>query len=155
MKLSKLGAAIAVLALPVLLTACDLLESPAQYQCKAQGESFRYAKGERRAPIGMQDIAFTLSIYRNKNTYAISAHPVIPESQNSLIVLDKAKSNDVEAVYLLDTVDAASKIRTVSSLVLHRVSGDVRLFHHRWLPPVEWKDSDQYLYSGHCVKAPS
>jgi hypothetical protein len=155
MKLSQHAAAIAALVLPVLLTACDLLDTPTHYLCKAQGESFHYAKAERRAPIGVQDIAFTLSTYRKKNTYTISTHAAIPESQSSLIVLDKAKSNDVEAVYLLDTIDAATKIRTVSSLVLHRVSGDVRLFHHRWLPPVEWKDSDQYMYSGHCVKATS
>jgi hypothetical protein len=155
MNVRRLATSFALLALPLLLTACDLLDSKTQYQCKAQGESFRYAKAQRRAPVGMQDIAFTLTTYERKNSYAISKHPAIPESQNSLIVLDKAKSNEVEAVYLLDTVDAATKIRTVSSLVLQRVSGDIRLFHHRWLPPVEWQDSDQYMYRGHCVKAAS
>ena len=66
------------------------------------------------------------------------------------IGLDAGRSSPAESVYLLDCIDPATGVRRVSSLVLNLTSGDVRLFHHRWVPPVQWQDSDQYLYVGNC-----
>jgi len=59
--------------------------------------------------------------------------------------------NPVEVIYISDRIDQ-DKFRIVTSLVLNKVSGDVRIFHHRWIPPKEWQDSDMYMYTGDCRK---
>jgi len=55
----------------------------------------------------------------------------------------------VEVIYLSDRIDQ-DKFRIATSLVLNKVSGDVRGFHHRSIPPNEWRDSD--MYKGDCRK---
>ena len=87
-----------------------------------------------------------------QKNYAISGTELLPEQTTRQIFFDAARSNPVEATYLLDKTDKDSKERVVSSLVLNSVSGDARIFHRRWIPPGEWRNSDQYLYSGNCKK---
>ena len=144
--------ALALLALgaALLLGGCERLRGAAQWACQAQGESFRYRDGQGVGEAGMQAIQFTLTTYTQRDGYKLAAHAVVPELSARAIVRDKARSNPVEWVYLHDSTDASTGFRTVSSLVLNSTSGDVRLFHHRWVPPVGWRDSDQYTFSGNC-----
>lgn len=153
MKLRSIGVCLSTLTASLLVAACDRFSAGTSYDCQAKGESFRYRNGQRLPQADTQAIAFTLTTHPNRGGYDISANAAVPEAGNKLITLDKTRSTDVESVYLYDAIDAASTFRTVSSLVLNLTSGDVRLFHHRWIAPVEWRDSDQYMYTGTCLKA--
>ncbi len=130
------------------LAACSQTEPSTHYHCTAQGERFHYRAGERQGVFGQQSIQFKL-VLRAKN-FSIEAQPAWGEWVDQRIVLDAARSNAAESVYLLDHTEAASGFRTVSSLVLNLVSGDVRLFHHRYVPPAQWRDSDKFIYTGVC-----
>lgn len=149
---SRPALALAALGAVLLLSGCERLRGATQWACQAQGESFRYRDGQRLGEPGMQTITFTLTTYTKRNSYKLAVHPVVPEMSARAIVHDKARSNAVEWVYLHDTTDAASSFRSVRSLVLNTTSGDVRLFHRRWVPPVAWRESDQYTYSGNCTR---
>ena len=140
------------LAAVLLLSGCERLRGATQWACQAQGESFRYRDGQRVGEAGTQTITFTLTTYTQRDGYKLAPNPAVPELSARAIVRDKARSNAVEWVYLHDATDAASKVRSVSSLVLNTTSGDVRLFHRRWVPPVGWRDSDQYTYGGSCTR---
>jgi hypothetical protein len=104
-----------------------------------------------QAPAGDQ-VRFALSTYRFGTGYDFSSKPALPEQQDKSVLLDRARSNEVERLYSYDATDSTTRYRTLTTLVLNQVSGDFRLFHHRWIPPVEWKDSDQYFYSGNCMR---
>ena len=98
----------------------------------------------------MVQITFALTLRAERSGFELGPQPALRELAEPGIVLDATRSSPAESVYLLDRTDAATGVRRVSSLVLNLTSGDVRLFHHRWIPPVQWQDSDQYLYLGNC-----
>ena len=133
-----------------LLAGCSWLDPGIDHACTVSGERFRYQDSKRLGEVGVANLKFSLTTYRWRNSYSISSAESIPEQANPQVLLDKGRSNSAESVYLLDQTDAASKERTVTSLVLNLVSGDARISHRHWLPPAEWRNSDQYSYSGHC-----
>lgn len=133
----------------LLAAGCDASRQPTPWDCRADGESFRYRDGQRLAPPAAP-IEFRLTIDTGGQRYEIADHAAIPELRDKRVVLDSPRSSAAESVYLLDATDPATGQRVVTSLVLNTVSGDLRLFHHRWTPPVEWRDSDQFQYTGHC-----
>ena len=149
---SRPALALVALGTALLLSGCDRLRGATHWACQAQGEVFRYRDGQRLGEAGVQSIRFMLTTYAKRDTFKLATHPVMPELSAPGVVRDLSRSNPVEWVYLRDVTDTASKFRTVSSLVLNTTSGDVRLFHHRWVPPVAWRDSDQHSFTGHCTK---
>lgn len=114
--------------------------------------AFATRAGQRQGPAGVVPIHFKLVLRADRRGFDLGAHLALIELADPAIVLDASRSNAAESVYLLDRTDPAAHFRRVSSLVLNLTRGDVRLFHHHWIPPAEWQDSDQYLYSGHCRK---
>ncbi len=137
-------------ALLACLAGCGRKEPAIQYKCEARGERFHYREGSRIAPAGIDVVQFSLQT--SGAGYEISADPPLPEIADREVLRDATRSSDAESVYLRDWTDANSRQRTVASLVINTVSGDVRLFYHRWLPPDGWRDSDQFLYLGTCRK---
>ena len=123
------------------------------YSCTARGDLLRYQDGVKTEEKTREDgaILFELVNYSYSNKIQLVDFKNFPEHQNEKIVFDKARSNDVETYFTYDETDSATKFRTVTSLFFNQVNGDVRLFHHRWIPPNEWKNSDLYSYSGFCL----
>jgi len=136
----------------LLLAGCDRVDSRTEYACQMSGETFRYKDGLRLGEPGIVTLNFSLVTYKWQKNYAISGTELLPEQTTRQIFFHADRSSPVEATYLLDKTDKDSKERVVSSLVLNSVSGDARIFHRRWIPPSEWRNSDQYLYSGNCKK---
>ena len=134
------------------LSACLPGDVKTEYDCAGKGYVHRYRDGKPLVSLGDEQIQFRLATWRDGKAFEITDDPRIHEHQNKAIVLDAARSNEVERTYIFDITYAATKMRNLSSLVLNTQSGDVRLFHHRWIPPVEWRDSDQYFFSGNCRK---
>jgi hypothetical protein len=124
-----------------------------EYECIASGESYRYVDGVRKEQEIPKRIEFTLTLFDYGDRFLISSNELFPEMQNSKITLDVKKSNSVDAIYNYDVVNNETKFRTVSSLIFNRVSGDYKIFHHRWIPPNDWKDSDLYTFQGYCLPA--
>jgi hypothetical protein len=124
-----------------------------QYECNATGESFRYVDGVRKEQEIPKRIEFMLTLYKYGGNFTISNNEFFPELHNPQIVLDRKKSNPVDAFYNYDLINTETKFRTVSSLIFNRVSGDYKIFHHRWIPPNEWRDSDLYIFQGYCLPA--
>jgi len=122
-----------------------------EYECIASGESYRYVDGVRKEQEIPKRIEFTLTLFDYGDRFLISNNEFFPELQNPKIVLDNKKSNPVDAIYSYDVINGETKFRTVSSLIFNRVSGDYKIFHHRWIPPNEWKDSDLYTFQGYCL----
>ena len=122
-----------------------------EYSCIVRGDSFRYANGIRIEEAIPEEILFSLKVAPFKDTVQISENAAFPELQNSKMVFDKSRSDATEAIYLFDTQDAQTKYRTVSSVVLNKTSGDIRLFHHHWIPPKEWENSAIYSFRGLCL----
>ncbi len=137
-------------ALVLLCAGCDRLDARTTYACTMAGETFRYRDGLRLGAPGAATLKFSLTTYRWQKNYAISGADGLPEQETRKIFLDAARSSPVESTYIFDETDRLSKVRVVSSLVLNTVSGDARIFHRRWVPPAEWRNSDQYSYNGHC-----
>jgi hypothetical protein len=135
-----------------LLTACNDTLVKDKYTCRVTGYSYRYKNGVRIQEDIPQSIEFSLVAFPRQNYYEINAGRFFFEHKNKNVVLDRNRSNPVEAVYLSDKTDGQSKFRTVTSLVLNQVSGDIRVYHHRWIPPNEWKNSDLYMFTGNCQK---
>ena len=134
------------------LVGCESWDPPVQYQCNVTGEFFRYREAKRTSKVGDQSVSLELSVYRYRSVAVVSHADEIDEFQNQKINLDQNISNDVESFYKLEFDEPTTHQRTVSSLVLNRVSGEVRIFHHRWMPPGAWEDSDMYLLKGECRK---
>ena len=141
--------------LPFILGGCDQLGLQTDYGCAGKGYVYHYKDGVRVEPANIEQIKFTLSTYAYKKTFALGQNDILTAHQQQDIALDKSRSTEAEVTYLTDLTDPNSKVRTVSSLVLNLVSGDFRVYHHKWIPPVEWKDSDQYFYTGNCMKLKS
>jgi hypothetical protein len=136
----------------VVLPACNDTFIKEKYTCKVNGYNYRYRNGVQIKEDIPGNIEFSLTTFPRQNYYEINADGFFLEHKNKDVVLDKNKSNSVEAVYISDKTDSQSKFRTVTSLVLNQVSGDIRVFHHRWIPPNEWKNSDLYFFTGNCRK---
>jgi len=143
---------IAILPIAMLLmAACGDSFFKEERICKVKGYSYRY-RGETRIEENLPEtVEFTLVTSRFGKHFKIDANGLFPEHDNPDIRLDKAMGTSVEPIYIYDQTDK-DKFRTVTSLVLNLVSGDVRLFHHRWIPPNEWRDSDMYMFTGDCRK---
>jgi len=124
-----------------------------EYECIASGESYRYIDSVRKEQEIPKRIEFTLTLFDYGDLFLISSNEIFPELQNPKIILDSKKSNSVDAIFNYDVVDNETKFRTVSSLIFNRVSGDYKIFYHRWIPPNEWKDSDLYTFQGYCLPA--
>ena len=123
-----------------------------EYSCIVKGDSYRYANGIRIEETIPEEILFTLKVTPLSKTVKISEHAAFPELQNPKMVFDKSRSDAAEAIYLFDEQNSATKYRTVSSIVLNTTSGDIRLFHHYWIPPKEWENSAIYSYRGLCLQ---
>ena len=121
------------------------------YSCIVRGDSFRYVNGVRIEETIPEEILFSLKVAPFKDTVQISENAAFPELQNPKIVFDKSRSDATEAIYLFDAQDPQTKYRTVSSVVLNKTSGDIRLFHHHWIPPKEWENSAIYSFRGLCL----
>jgi len=133
------------------LSACkDVLFGNEQI-CKVEGYSYRYRDGVRVEENLPETIEFSLTTFKYRKHFRINANGLFPEHQAKGILLDPERSNPAEVVYLYDQT-GQDKFRVVTSLVLNTVSGDVRVFHHRWIPPKEWQDSDMYMFTGNCRK---
>jgi hypothetical protein len=135
-----------------LLTACNDTFFKDKYICKVSGYSYRYKNGVRIKEDIPENIEFSLTIFSHRNYYEIDAAGFFLEHKNKDVLLDKEKSNPVEAIYITDKTDTQDKFRTLSSLVLNQVSGDIRVFYHRWIPPNGSEDSDLYTFTGNCHK---
>ena len=122
-----------------------------EYGCIASGESYRYVDGVRKEQEIPKRIEFTLTLFDYGDSFLISQNEFFPELQNPKIALDNKKSSPVDAIYNYDVINSETKFRTVSSLIFNRVSGDYKIFHHHWIPPNEWKDSDLYTFQGYCL----
>ena len=149
-KLVLIGISILIVLLISAFTAYQMLIK--EYSCIVRGDSFRYANGVRIEETIPEEILFTLKVVPLKDTVQISENAAFPELQNPKIVFDKSRSDATEVIYLFDTQDPQTKYRTVSSVVLNKTSGDIRLFHHYWIPPKEWKNSAIYSYRGLCLQ---
>jgi hypothetical protein len=143
------------LLLASMLAGCTALDPKTEYACAGKGYVHRYRDGKEIDATAGDPIRFSLATFRFQNGFDISAVSTLVEVQNPAIVLDKSRSNDAERLYAYDVTDAQTHQRTLTTLVLNPVSGDFRLFHHRWIPPAQWQDSDQYFYSGNCLKSTS
>ena len=153
---ASLLALLTILLIPTsMLAGCKALDPKTEYACTGQGYVHRYREGKEINATPPGHIRFSLATFRFQNGFDISAVSTLVEIQNKAIVLDKSKSNAVERLYAYDVIDAQSHQRTMTTLVLNQVSGDFRLFHHRWIPPAQWHNSDQYFYSGTCLTSTS
>ena len=124
------------------------------YSCSVNGQFLQYKDGIAVAEKDSagKPIDFELAYYDYLPKFSIaSSSKDFPAHQNAQIMLDDAKSSAVEKVFLYDQTDQKTKFRTVSSLVLNTTSGDIRLFHHYWIPPNQWQNSDLYTYTGYCL----
>ena len=147
---------LALLAMPTaMLAGCGVLDPATRYACTGQGYVHRYRESKKVDATPPDPIRFSLATFRFQNKFDISAVSTLVEVQNKSIVLDKTRSNNVERLYAYDVIDAQTHQRTMTTLALNQISGDFRLFHHRWILPAQWQDSDQYFYSGNCLKTPS
>ena len=133
------------------LTACNGASVGQEHTCKVKGYSYRYRGGIQIEENIPETVEFSLVTFQNRNNFKIITNGFFPEHNNPKILLDPKRSNSAEDVYLYDKIDQEN-FRTVTSLVLNKVSGDVRIFHHYWIPPKEWKDSDMYMFTGNCRK---
>jgi hypothetical protein len=145
-----IGIGIAVALLMSALIAYRLLTK--EYSCIVKGDSYRYANGIRIEEAIPEEIVFTLKLTPLSDTVKISENAAFPELQNPKMIFDQSRSDATEAIYLFDQQNPKTKYRTVSSVVLNTTSGDVRLFHHYWIPPKEWENSAIYSYRGLCLK---
>ncbi|MDB5946855.1 MAG: hypothetical protein JWQ33_1881 [Ramlibacter sp.] len=134
------------------LAACDMVDLQSRYACTGKGYVHRYRGGKELVAPAADRIAFSLATDRYGDGYDIGPDAPLPEHRSKAVRLDRARSNDSESLYSYDVTDQGTRQRTVTTLVLNRLSGDFRAFHHRWVLPADWKDSDQYFFSGSCVK---
>ena len=133
------------------LAACGDTFFREEHTCKVKGYSYRYRDGVRIEENIPETVEFSLTTFKYQKHFRISANGLFPEHNDPNILLDKAMGNPVEVIYITDRIEQ-DKFRIVTSLVLNKVSGDVRVFHHRWIPPKEWRDSDMYMFTGNCRK---
>ena len=145
-----IGIGIAVALLMSALIAYRLLTK--EYSCIVKGDSYRYANGIRIEETIPEEILFTLKLAPLSDTVKISENAAFPELQNPKMIFDQSRSDATEAIYLFDQQNPETKYRTVSSVVLNTTSGDVRLFHHYWIPPKEWENSAIYSFRGLCLQ---
>ena len=143
-----------IVTLPVamlLMSACGDAFFKEERICKVKGYSYRY-RGETLVEENLPEtVEFSLVTSRYGKHFKLDANGLFPEHNNPDIRLDKTMGTSVEPIYIYDQTDK-DKFRTVTSLVLNLVSGDVRIYHHRWIEPKEWRDSDMYMFTGDCRK---
>ena len=148
--LSRKAVTLLFAAAMLALTSCDKADVSTAHTCSGKGHVHRYRDGVKLASPTEEGIEVKLTTYRDKNTVVVAPNPKIAEHQNPAVLLDSTRSTDAERVYMFDVTDPTSRFRTVTSVVINQVSGDFRLFHHRWIPPAEWRESDQYFFAGNC-----
>lgn len=130
----------------------QILWLPTPYICETKGYSYRYKDGVRLNESIPEHIRFELTTFQYASRFKIEEDNIFKEHQNSKIVYNKAGSSSVEDLYLYDATDPSTNERTQTSLVFNTTSGDIRLMHHRWIPPNGWQNSDLYFFSGFCLK---
>jgi len=125
-----------------------------EYVCRVEGDRLRYADGVKITERTRQDgaLGFELAIPPYLDRFHLDARGGFPEFLNPGIRYDRRRSDPVTAYFVYDQTDPGTGFRTVSSLVLNKTSGDVNLFHHRWIPPNGWESSDLYEFKGHCKR---
>jgi len=131
---------------------CDHLDPPVRYDCKASGEIFNYHDGLRTSRTGEQDFDLELKVFPLRHFVLVSNAKGIEAFEDRKIALDKSSSNEVELIYKFEKDDLQTHEKIISSVVINRTSGDLRLFHHRWIPPASWENSELYLLNGNCRK---
>jgi hypothetical protein len=150
-----------ILSLLIFLVACiallwvfDLPQKTflkTDYLCVTRGYSYRYQDGKRVDQAIPDLLRFELKTYKFSKHYEIEKNPIFLEHQNQNIVRNTQGSTDVEDLYLYDVINPTTHERTQTSLVINTLSGDMRLMHHRWMPPKGWENSDLYYFSGYCL----
>ena len=123
-----------------------------EHICKVKGYSYRYRDGVRIEENIPETVEFSLTTFKYQKHFRISANGLFREHEAPNILLDPSLGSPMEPIYIYDQVSQDNNFRTVTSLVLNKISGDVRIFHRRWIPPKEWRDSDMYMYTGNCRK---
>jgi hypothetical protein len=125
-----------------------------EYVCSVEGAGFRYGDGVKLAERTRQDgaIGFELTLWPYVDRFHLDAGDRFPELLDPSVKYDRRRSDPVTAYFVYDQTDPVSRFRTVSSLVLNKTSGDINLFHHRWIPPSGWETSDLYEFNGHCQR---
>jgi len=125
-----------------------------EYVCSVEGDLFRYDAGVRLTERTRHDgpVSFELAIRPFTDHFQMEARGSFIELLNPGVKYDHLRSDPVNAYFVYDQTDPVSRFRTVSSLVLNKTSGDINLFHHRWIPPSGWETSDLYEFSGHCKR---
>jgi len=137
-----------------LLWALDLPQKiffKTDYLCVTRGYSYRYQDGKRIDEAIPDPLRFELKTFKYSKHYEIEKNSIFLEHQNQNIVRNTQGSTDVEDLYLYDVINPTTHERTQTSLVINTLSGDMRLMHHRWMPPKGWENSDLYYFSGYCL----
>jgi hypothetical protein len=122
-----------------------------EYSCIVKGQSFRYKNGVRVNEKIPDEIQFLLNIPTYGHSFELGKNDFFYAHQGKKITFDKSRSTDAESIFLHDEIDSSSKERAVTSVVFNTVSGAIRIFHHRWIPPNVWENSDLYMYTGICL----
>jgi hypothetical protein len=140
----------------VILISCAYIYSSYKktYSCSVNGEFFQYKDGKSLVDTKTdgKSITFDLDYYNYWPKFVITdPDNYFPAHQKSQITLEEKKSSSIEKVFLYDQINQETKFRTVTSLILNTTSGDIVMYHHYWIPPDKWQDSDLYTYSGFCL----
>lgn len=124
------------------------------YICSVKGDFLEYKNGNQILEINnrTEPIVFEFVYQPIDSKFHInSPEKIFMPHANPEITLVKNKSNSVEKFFLQDKTDKETNFRTVTSLFFNTTSGDIALFHHRWIPPAGWENSTKYAYSGYCL----
>jgi hypothetical protein len=145
---------LSALALALICCAYAYTSYEKTYSCSVNGEFFQYKEGKRLVDKKTEGkpITFELTYYNYWPKFKIKDQDNnFPAHQKPQVALEEKKSSPVEKVFLYDQVNQETKFRTVTSLIFNTTSGDIVMFHHYWVPPDKWQDSDLYTYSGFCL----
>jgi hypothetical protein len=123
------------------------------YSCVVKGQSFRYKDGVRLNEEIPKEIQLPLSLPAYGHSFELGKNNALYAHGDSKIPYDPSRSSDAESTFLFDETNINSKERIVTSVVFNLTSGAIRLFHHRWIPPNIWQNSDLYMYTGTCLTA--
>jgi|APCry1669189241_1035207.scaffolds.fasta_scaffold01170_10 hypothetical protein len=145
--------ALAIIILVVIAGLTYLHFQQREYFCVAKGESFRYKDGVRLEEEIPGEIQFPLSIPAYGHSFELGKNNAFYAHRDSKIPYDPSRSSAVESTFLFDETNTNSKERIVTSVVFNLTSGAIRIFHHRWIPPNIWQNSDLYMYTGTCLPA--
>ena len=130
-----------------LLAACGHAFFGEKHTGKVKEYSYRYHDGVKVEGNIPETVEFSLATFQNRNYFRYNANGLFQEHEAPGILLNPEMSTSAESIYIYDQINK-DKFRIVTSLVLNTVSGDISVFHHRSIPPKEWRNSN--MYTGDC-----